>query len=206
MILLLAACSSDRGIQQESTVTADDVPNEPTKNDIRDAISNSPSSQIDAVIASNFPLVDTVTEDDTRAEIYATTRFGLSELSSVLSNSFQPDEKSDVIDNQQILIYPDYFVTLRPSGADDNVLLIEVASETFVERNYSPNFLSTYFTIRMLDSLFGNNWTNRRSQSCLNGNCYGGYSGGSSSSKGSLFGTPSRGNSSYRGGGTSFGK
>ncbi|RKQ29879.1 DUF4247 domain-containing protein [Oceanobacillus halophilus] len=209
MILLLTACSSpiDRGIQQESAVTAADIPNEPSQNDIKNAISNSPSNQVDAIIAANFPLIDTVTEDGTSAQIYATTQFGLSELSSVLTSNVQPDEKSEVIDDQQVFIYPDYFVTLKPSEADEDVLLIEVASETFVERNYSPSFLQTYFTIRMLDSLFGNNWTNRRTQACLTGDCYGGYSGGSAkSSKKSIFGTPGRGSSSFRGGGTGFGK
>ncbi|WP_085991693.1 DUF4247 domain-containing protein [Oceanobacillus senegalensis] len=201
--LFLTACSStDRGIQQESSITVGDIPNEPSKKDIIQSIQNSPSTQIDAIIAANFPLVDVVTEDDTTAEIYATTKFNLSELSSVLTENIKPDEESEVIDNRQIFIYPDHFVTLKPSEADNDVLLVEVASETFVERNYSPNFLSTYFTIRMLDSLFGNNWSTRRSNACVTGDCYGGYSGGSSGG----FGTTRRGNSSYRGGGPSFGK
>ncbi len=213
-ILLLTACSSpmldssNRGIQQESPITADDIPDEPAKEEITQAISDSTYSQVDNIISSNFPLVDVVREEDTEAEIYATKQFQMEELSAVLTEKIQPDEESEVVDNQQMFIYPDYFVTLKPSEADDDVLLIEVASERFVERNYSPNFLSTYFTIRMLDSLFGNNWSTRRTEACQTGGCYGGYTGKKSSTAvgGSGSGSSNRGSSSYRGGGPSTGK
>ncbi len=196
--------SSNRGMEENMEIMAEDIPEQSPKETILNNLKESPSNQIDAIIASNFPQVDVVMEDDSMAEIYATTQFQLNELSTLLTEKVQPNEVSEVVDDSQMFIYPDYFVTLKLSEADRDVLLIEVASETFVKRNYSPSFLSTYFTIRMLDSLFGNNWSSRRSQECVNHGCYGGYTGGYYG--GSMSGTPNRGNSTYRGGGPGAGK
>ncbi|MGJ9457212.1 DUF4247 domain-containing protein [Oceanobacillus sp. CF4.6] len=207
-ILVLSACSSpfsngaDRGMSQEITITADDMPPEPSKDEIISSINQSPSKQINALIAANFPLMDTVSDDSgTTSEIYATTEFNLEELATTISSVAEPDETSEVVDNQQVFIYPDYFVTLKPSVDDADVLLIEVASEAFVKRNYAPSFLSTYFTIRMLDSLLGNNWSSNRTNACQTGGCYGGYTGKQSASS-----TGTRGNTTFRGGGPGTGK
>lgn len=207
--MLLTACSSPnldsstRGMGGDSEITARNIPDEPSKEQIISSIEESPSDQIAILIAANFPKVDEVTDGQTNAEIFATTQFDLAELSYHLTKKMEPDEISDVVDDSQMFIYPDYFITLKPSEADSEVLLIEVASEAFVERNYSPNFLSTYFAIRMIDSLFGNNWSSR---ACVTGDCYGGYTGKKSNDRGSVFGTPNRGQSSYRGGGPGTGK
>ncbi|RDW16349.1 DUF4247 domain-containing protein [Oceanobacillus arenosus] len=195
--LFLTACTSpidgtDRGIQQEITITAADIPVESDKQVIEDSIAASPSNQIDAIIESNFPLVDVVTDESTSAQIYATKEFRLEELATVITSKVEPDEASEVIDQQQIFIYPDYFVTLKPSVDDETVLLIEVATEQYAERNYSPSFLQTYFGIRLLESLFGNNWGSFRNEP---------RSGTNSS-----YGTPNRGNTTFRGGGPNAGK
>lgn len=208
IILFLSACSSPldsstRGMSGDSEITARNIPDEPPKEQIISSIKESPSEQINVIIAANFPKVDEVTDGQTTAEIYATTQFHRDELSEQLTEKVEPKEISDEVDDTQMFIYPDYFITLKSSEADSSVLLIEVASEAFVERNYSPSFLSTYFTIRMLDSLFGNNWSSRRADACLTGDCYGGYSG---KKRGSVMGTPNRGQSSYRGGGPGTGK
>ncbi|MFD1349111.1 DUF4247 domain-containing protein [Oceanobacillus caeni] len=209
-LLLITACSSpmpdssNRGMEENMEITAEDITEEPSKENIINNLKESPSNQIDALIASNFPQVDVVMEDDSMAEIYATKQFQLNELSSLLTEKVKPNEESEVVDDSQMFIYPDYFITLKQSEIDRDVLLIEVASETFVKRNYSPSFLSTYFTIRMLDSLFGNNWSSRRSQDCVNEGCYGGYKGGYYG--GSTSSPPKRGNSTYRGGGPGAGK
>ncbi|WP_087971915.1 DUF4247 domain-containing protein [Oceanobacillus rekensis] len=201
-ILILSACSSDRGMSQEIRITADDVPPEPTQDELTSSIQGSPSNQIDAIIAASFPLMDTVSDDSgTTSKIYATTEFNLEELAKVITSTIEPDETSEVVDEQQIFIYPDYFVTLKPSEDDADVLLIEVASEAFVKRNYAPSFLSTYFTIRMLDSLLGNNWSSNRTQACQTGGCYGGYTGKPSGAS-----TGTRGRSTFRGGGPGAGK
>ncbi|RDW21558.1 DUF4247 domain-containing protein [Oceanobacillus chungangensis] len=202
-ILFLTACSSpmdssERGIQQEVTVTAENIPDELEKEDIEANITASPNNQIDSIIGANFPLIDVVSDDSTSAEIYATTKFSLEELASLITSKAEPEETSEIVDEQQIFIYPDYFVTLKPSVDDASVLLIEVANEAFVERNYSPSFLQTYFGIRLLESIFGNNWGSR---SCQTGACYGGYTG-----KQQGYGTTNRGNTTFRGGGPNAGK
>ncbi|RKQ14677.1 DUF4247 domain-containing protein [Oceanobacillus bengalensis] len=190
-IIFLSACSLDsssRGMSQEISITADEVPGELDKQTIISSITSSPSTEIDDIIEVNFPLVDTFSDNNESAEIYATTQFTLSELANVLEEATNPTEVSDEIDDQQIFIYPDAFLTLAPSVDDDKVLLIEVASETYVRNNYSPSFLQTYFAIRLLDDMFGSNWSRSKS----------------SDSSGS--GSTLRGNTTFRGGGFGFGK
>lgn len=189
-IILLSACSSD-GNSAES-ITAEDIPDEPSKDEIIEILEHSSNYEMAAVIEANFPKITTIEGDSSNADIYATTRFNLTELSSLLSNTIEPTEISEVKDNQQILIYNKDFITLRESEADASVLLIEVASDEFVRRNYSPSFLSTYFTLRLLEEVLDvDDW----------GKKYRGtYTG-----RGGL-GTPSRGNTTFRGGGPGTGK
>lgn len=177
---------------QGESFTAENIPDEPPKDEIIAAIKQSANDEIDDVIEGNFPEVYTVEGDNSNAEIFATKRFNITELSSVFSETIEPDNISDVKDNQQILIYPDDFVTLRESEEDQDVLMIEVASDEFVRRNYSPNFLSTYFAISLLGNVLDvNDWGSRRQ---------GNYKG-----MGSL-NAPHRGNTTFRGGGPGAGK
>jgi hypothetical protein len=190
LVIILSACSS-RGMDG-GAITAEDIPDEPPKEEITTTIQHSSNNEIDDVIEANFPKVTSVEGDSSNADIFATTRFNLTELSSLLTETIKPTEISAVKDNQQILIYTDEFITLRESEADSSVLLIEVASDEFVRRNYSPNFLSTYFTLRLLDDVLDvDDWSKKHR---------GTYSG-----MGGL-GTPSRGNTTFRGGGPGSGK
>ncbi|RLL48518.1 DUF4247 domain-containing protein [Oceanobacillus piezotolerans] len=177
-------------MSNDVSVTKDDIPNEPDKDTTLSSILSSPSNDIDDIIEVNFPLIDVVSDNNETAEIYATTQFSLSELSEALQDAVSPQEVSEVIENQQILIYPEKFVTLGYSESDDEVLLIEVASENYARENYSPSFLQTYFGIRLLDSIFGNNWSSNYDRD----------------SRGSTNTTPSRGNTTFRGGGPGSGK
>lgn len=188
LLLLLGACSSE-----DETIMAEDIPEEESQQEITTTIENAANEnfEVDDVIEAAFPLITNVEGDSDNAEIYATTRFSLQELSSLLTTGFQAEEISEVKDNQQMIIFPDYFVTLRENEADEDVLLIEVASDEFVRRNYSPNFLSTYFSIRLLESFLGNNWSRND----------GGYTG-----MGSMGESTRRGNTTFRGGGPGSGK
>ncbi|MBM7572869.1 DUF4247 domain-containing protein [Aquibacillus albus] len=183
---------------EEPTVSVSDIPDEPTKEQLLDEIKASSTSDIEAVISNHFYLLDVVEGDNGQANIYATNRLSISELVSVLSDIIQPEEISDLKDNQQILIYPNNFVTIKESEEDNNAVLMEVASKQFVQNHYSPSFLSTYFAIRTLESVLGvPNWGNRQRNQCSNGGCYGGYT---------MDRNQNRGMSTYRGGGPSAGK
>lgn len=185
-LLFLAACSEEIG-----PITAEDIPNESPKEEIITTIQHSQKYDIDDIIEANFPKITTVEGDSSNAEIYATTQFSLEELSSLLTSTTNPKEVSDIKDQQQIFIYPNDFVTLKESEADSSVLLIEVASDEFVRQNYSPNFLSTYFTLRLLEEMLGvDDWGKR-------GGSYSGMGG---------FDMPTRGNTTFRGGGPGAGK
>ncbi|WP_121615143.1 DUF4247 domain-containing protein [Virgibacillus halodenitrificans] len=198
LILLLTACS-DRGMNEEISITSEELPDEPEKNELISSIKADGSYEIDDLIEAHFPLIDVVNGDTYDAEVFATKRFNREEIVSLLASVIEPREISEEKDQQQIMVYEDDFVTVKPSEDDSSVMVIEVASKEFVRNNYSPSFLSTYFTYRLLDSMLGNNWSDRRSRECQNGGCYGGYSGGA-------YGAPKRGNTSYRGGGPGSGK
>ncbi|SEQ10717.1 protein of unknown function [Virgibacillus subterraneus] len=202
IMLIMTSCAqlgpfSDRGMQEEVIITKDDVPQEPDKESIVNELNSNKDNEIDDLIEANFPLMDVISNESNKAEIYATNQFDLTELSSVLTSAKKPKNESEVKDNQQILIYDDSFVTLKESEDDKDVLLLEVASDEFVRQNYSPSFLSTFFAMSLLNNTFGsNNW------GCRSGNCYGGYTG-----KGYYpNGTPNRGGSIFRGGGPGSGK
>lgn len=204
ILIITAGCSSpfeeERGIPEEVKITAADIPDEPSKDEIINKIQNNTSNDIDDIIEANFPLMDVVQAESSSAKIYATDRFKLNELASVLTKAVKPEEKSEVKDNQQIFIYPNEFVTLKVSPDDSDALIIEVAEDEFVRRNYSPSFLSAYFAYRLLDDVLDvDDWGKRRSRQCNSGGCYGGYTGGA-------YGTPSRGDTSFRGGGPGSGK
>ncbi|WP_106496907.1 DUF4247 domain-containing protein [Lentibacillus sp. Marseille-P4043] len=208
IMVIAASCSSpyqqfsERGMSDEVSITADDIPEEPDKQELIDKIEGNTSNQVDDIIEANFPLMDVVSgEGNQQAEVFATNRFELDELASVLTTAMEPDKTSEVKDNQQIFIYPNHFVTLKESEDDRDVLLIEVAADEFVRRNYSPSFLGTYFTFRLLDGMFGNNWSSRRAQTCQSGGCYGGYTGKEYHPDGQR-----RGRTSFRGGGPGAGK
>lgn len=197
IVIIAAGCSSDRGVPEDVEITADDIPEEPSKDEIIDKIENNTSNDIDDIIEANFSLMDVVSVDSNKAEIYATKQFELSELTDTLSAAIKPEKISEMKDNQQILIYPDYFVTLKISPDDNDAVIIELAGDEFVKQNYSPSFLQTYFAFSLLNGVFGgNNW------GCRSGNCYGGYTGRGYYPNG----TPDRGRTSFRGGGPGAGK
>ncbi len=189
---------------ESSTVLKEDLEVSESKEEIVNKLKSSDSSDIDALISNNFPFVDSVIGEDTTANVYGTLNFEVEELADILADVKQPDEISDYKDGQQILVYPDKFVILKDSEEIDNATFIEVASEEFVKNNYSPNFLTTYFAIRMLDGLFGNNWVANRRSYCGTSDCYGGYSTTRSYNKGDI--TKNRGLGTFRGGGPSSGK
>lgn len=187
-------------MQEDLTLTADDIPKEPEKDELTSTIKGNTSNEIDDIIEANFPLMDIVSgEGNQNSDVYATTVLSVSELESVFTSAIKPDKVSEVKNNQQILIYPNHFVTLKINEEDSDVVLIEVASNEFVRRNYAPSFLGTYFAIRILDDVLDvDDWGKKRARECKSRNCYGGYTG--------KYGPPARGNTSYRGGGPGAGK
>lgn len=214
-ILTLAGCGNqfpelelsepiDRGM---SGSTGNIIIEEPRKEEIKEKLELNYSNAKD-MIQKNFQLIDTVTGEtnntNERVEIYATNRFTLAEISEKLVSKFPPDKQSEVIDQKQILIYPDYFVTVKYSETQPDLLLIEVATEQFVRNHYSPNFFTGFFALWVLDEVLDvDDWGKKRQNNCLTRDCYGGYSSKKyrSGGMGSIR-TPS----ANRGGGPSSGK
>ncbi|MRH42859.1 DUF4247 domain-containing protein [Aquibacillus halophilus] len=202
LMIVLAACGLS-GLQgfsdsQAPSVSVDDVPEEPPKEEIENSIEATDAGDIETIISNNFHLLDVVSTDDGNANVYATNRFAVSELADLVSNTLEPEEKSELKDNQQILIYPDHFATFKLSEENDETVLIEIASDQFVRNHYSPNYLNTFFGFMLLNSMLDrNDWSDRRLGQCRNNNCYGGYTTTRSTQ---------RGMSTVRGGGPSSGK
>ncbi len=206
LTIILAGCGSDNVsiFDESSAVVQEDLEVAESKDDIINKLKSADNRDVETLISNNFPFVDSVVGEDTTANVYGTLQFEVEELAGILADVKQPDEISDYKDGQQILVYPGFFVVLKDSEDIDNATFIEVASEQFVRNNYSPNFLTTYFAIRMLDGIFGNNWVSSRRNHCSKSDCYGGYSTSRSYNKGGV--TKNRGLGTFRGGGPSSGK
>ncbi|UOQ50600.1 DUF4247 domain-containing protein [Gracilibacillus caseinilyticus] len=209
-LCLLVGCGSNSSsnlsaFNESNDISEDDLKVEESKDEVLNQLQNNSNGNLEALISNHFPFVDSVTGEDTTANVYGTLLFEVEELADILSEIEQPDEKSDFIDGQLILMYSnDNFIILKESEEIPGATFIEVASEQFVRDNYSPNFLTTYFTIRMLDSVFGNNWVTNRRSYCSSNDCYGGYSTSRSYNNGNL--STNRGMGTFRGGGPSSGK
>ncbi|PAD40358.1 DUF4247 domain-containing protein [Terribacillus sp. 7520-G] len=204
-VLILAGCGSSG----DQSASVSDIPDEPDKETVTSEFENSAGESIETLIDNNFYLLDVVSGDrSTSANVYATRLYSVDELEELFKQTEGPDEISDKKNGQQIMIYDDVFITLKPSEEDDDVTLIEVADRNFVRENYSPNYLNTFFTFALLNSLFGSNWSQTRMDTCQNGGCYGGYTSTYRSDDGSggTGSTVRRGTSSYRGGGPDAGK
>ncbi|SDK43263.1 protein of unknown function [Sediminibacillus albus] len=207
LILILASCgplsnSQLSGSEEKPSVSVDEIPDEPSQSELREKLESASDTEIEALISNNFHLLDVVSGDDGNANVYATRQFTREELVSLITEINSPDEKSEVKDNQQMLIYPNHFVTFKTSEEDNEVLLIEVASDQFVRSNYSPNYLNGFFTFLLINRMLGtSSWERSRMDQCKNSSCYGGYT---TQNRGGL--NTNRGMSSYRGGGSSSGK
>ncbi|RCW62526.1 DUF4247 domain-containing protein [Saliterribacillus persicus] len=209
LAIILAGCGSNAlsnmsAFDESGAIVEEELEVSESKDEIIDKLKSNNNSDMEALISNNFPFVDSVVGDDTTANVYGTLQFEVEELADILAEVKKPDEISEYKEGQQILVYPDKFVILKDSEDIDNATFIEVASEEFVKNNYSPNFLTTYFAIRMLDGVFGNNWVSNRRNYCGTNDCYGGYSTSRSYNKGGV--TTNRGMGNSRGGGPSSGK
>ncbi|WP_186578383.1 DUF4247 domain-containing protein [Aquibacillus kalidii] len=214
LLAILSACGSSdpfadfeefQGDVSEPSVSVQNLPDEPTKDEMKSQIRNSSTNDISTIIGDNFNLLETVKGENNIAIVYATNKFTVSELVSTLTSTVEPKQQSELIDNQQVLIYPDHFVTIKQSEEDPDSTLIEVASDQFVRDNYSPSFLQTYFALKILDDVLDvDDWAKKRKSKCADGSCYGGYSTTKKYNSGGL--NTNRGMSSVRGGGPSAGK
>lgn len=204
-IIFLASCSNSSYTEFSSYNDNDSIKDqligEPSREEIVNQLENNAAPTLEGIIGNTFTFIESVSGDQSVSNVYATSELDVQELAELLVHTTNPEEVSDYIDQQQILIYPDHFVFIKDSEVDVDVTIIEVATDEFVRNNYSPNFLSTYFTIRLIDSMLGaDDWSRNRSRYCRTNDCYGGYT----TNRGGP--TKQRGMGSFRGGGPSAGK
>ncbi|MFG6121455.1 MULTISPECIES: DUF4247 domain-containing protein [Thalassobacillus] len=185
--------------------TYDELPDEQAKTDIISAMEQSSPEDADKMVSDHFPLIDTIRTDQGISKIYVTRKFTIPELADLLSETLEPEEKSDFTENKQVLVYPDDFVIMKESEEEPGVVFIELANDQFVRNHYSPGFFNGLLTYAVLNRMLNsNNWADKQAGRCRASNdCYGGYSmyGGYRSGETGTF----RG-SSGRGGGPGTGK
>lgn len=204
-LLVLVSCSNSSYTEFSSYNDEDSIKDqlsgEPAKEEIKNQLENNAAPTIEGLIGNTFTFIESVSGEQSVSNVYATSKFAVEELADLIANNNEPEEISDYIDQQQILIYPDHFVFIKDSEVDEDVTIIEVATDEFVRNNYSPNFLSTYFTIRLIDSMLGaDDWSRNRGRYCRTNDCYGGYTAKRSQA------SKQRGMGSFRGGGPGAGK
>ncbi|WP_181349847.1 DUF4247 domain-containing protein [Thalassobacillus sp. CUG 92003] len=186
----------------QSEATYEELPDEPDRSEILSSIEESDAASIDDLIEAEFPLLDTVKRDNQQAKIYMTRKLTLPEVIDELSGKITPEEVGERVDDKQVLIYDDHFVTVKESDEEPNLVLIELANDEFVRNHYSPGFFQGMFAYAMLNRMLNSNdWAERRRSSCRNNSgCYGGYTMYGGQGTGSFRG------SSNRGGGPGSGK
>lgn len=163
------------------------------------------------IISDKYPLVDVVessTNSEDTARVFAAENQDLSEVSSFIQNEKDPDNVSEIKDNKQVLIYDDYFITLTKDEDNEDQTLIEVASHGFVRDNYSPDFFDGLIAYYILSNLFDvDDWSRRQRDRCVSAanGCYQGYNASGGAYKGPSR-PPSFRGSGVRGGGPGSGK
>lgn len=190
---------------EEERASIKNVPEESSRDELIQSLETGSGGDITAMIGNTFYLLDVISGEADEAYIYATRQFKAEELASLISDLKVPEEISEFQDDRQILIYENHFVTIKRAEEEPDSTILEVASDQFVENNYSPNYFSGFFTFLILNRMLGtNNWQNRRMEQCRNSRCYGGYS--TSRSYNTNGSSSQRGISGYRGGGPGTGK
>lgn len=203
ILIVLSACGSEA-----EPASVDEIPSESSQSEITNQLKNSSTADIDVLLSDAFYKLDTVVGNNEEANIYATKQFTIDEIVDTVSEVIPPDETSEKKGDEQMLIYPNHFVTFKQSEEDKQVVLMEVATDTFVRNNYSPNHLNGFFTYLMINRMLSsNNWAQTRQNQCASGSCYGGYRTGTGAFGGDVTtNRTNRGMSSTRGGGISAGK
>lgn len=185
--------------------TSYSFPEEGSKDKLLEKLTKGSFKEPSNMISDTFPLLDVVkgTQGSREAKIYSTQSFSIQELASLVVEKFPPEQESELHNGKKILVYPNEFITFKQSEQDQNVVLMEIASDEFVRNNYSPNFFDGLLALWILDEVLDvDDWGKKRRKACLSGACYGGYSSKKyrSGTSGSFRG------STNRGGGPSSGK
>jgi hypothetical protein len=169
------------------------------------AFSPSIADIVDGKYSVDDTVKSSVNSDDT-AKIYIADQ-SMSEVAKTLKKAKSPNKITKAVDDKQVLVYDDYFVTLTPNKDDPSKTNIEVATYGFVRDNYQPSFFDGLLTYYMLDHLFGvNNWAYRQGSLCRSSHgCYRGYTLSGGHYKGPTS-KPLFRSSPFRGGGPSAGK
>ncbi|CQR48128.1 hypothetical protein BN1058_02476 [Paraliobacillus sp. PM-2] len=202
LLPLLVACG------EAEPASVDEIPDEASQAQLTERLNKGVPMDIESLLADVFYKLDTVVSDSAEANIYATRQFTLDELVDEVASAMPPKEISEKYNNQQMLIYPNHFVTFKQSEEEDQVILMEVAPDRFVRNNYSPNYLNHFFAFAMLNRMLSaDNWAENKRNTCSAGSCYGGYTTGTKSFGGDVVtNRTNRGMFSTRGGGPSAGK
>jgi hypothetical protein len=163
----------------------------------------------------NYPLVDVVkssVNDQDVTRVFKAEGATIENVASQIQDnvSIEPVEVSEKIDDKQILVYDNYFVTMTVDPENSSNTLIEVANYGFVRDNYQPSFFNGLLVGWVLNEILDvDDWGKKQQNRCKysQGGCYGGYSVTGKGYKGPV-GQPSLrgGSSSVRGGGPGTGK
>ncbi|GAA5416346.1 hypothetical protein Pryu01_01380 [Paraliobacillus ryukyuensis] len=201
-IFVLTACG------ETEPASVDEIPSEQSQAELITQLQTSNAANVETLLANTFYKLDTVVSDSSEANVYATRQFTVDEAVTEVANVLQPEQQSEKYNNERMLVYPNYFVTFKESEEDNQVVLMEVASDTFVRNNYSPNYLNHFFAFALINRMLSaDNWARSRQSYCSNGGCYGGYTTGRTSFGGDVTtNRTNRGMFSTRGGGPSAGK
>lgn len=107
-------------------------------------------------IAKNYALVDVQgNAQDGQQKIYRAQNTTVAQVVDQLVKQQKPKEKSDIKNDQAVLVYDDNVVTIKKDDNKAQDSLISVSSYQFVRNNTDSGFWQGYLTARVLDVIFG---------------------------------------------------
>lgn len=129
-------------------------------------------------IKETYPLVDVQGAGKENAKVYSAENQDVPTVAHELAQKETPKEKSKESTEKMFLIYKDKIINIQKDPTNEKNSLIEIDSIQYAKNNYASDFLKTYLTATILQSVLGGGWFSDDGKSK-----YGGYSSQSSSSQ-----------------------
>lgn len=102
---------------------------------------------------ADYPLESVAGEGDSWSRVYRAAGKSVPEVADEMAAAEKPQEISERQTERMFLVYPDRWVHLQQYKEKPEDTLIEISSRNFVQQNYDPSFIQTYFAAVVVSEL-----------------------------------------------------
>jgi hypothetical protein len=122
-------------------------------------------------IKETYPLVDVQGNGKNNAKVYSAADKDVPAVAEEITKQETPEEVSKRSTEKMFLIYNGKIINIQKDPANDSNSLVEIDSIEYAKHNYASDFLKSYLTASILQSVLGGSWIKDDGKSQ-----YGGYS------------------------------